>query len=140
MRISDWSSDVCSSDLNSVGFSHFRSERIEQRADYFLHVYRRWLKESDRARKQENDADVVQKNPLAPEMVPTATADGTLIVVSSIGGNKNNESRAVIEQFKDIVGKPLPLDRTPNELRPVLTALSETSIGRATCRERGLQN
>lgn len=116
---------ACSTGSQGYGtsWSPLRSDRIEVRADHILRTYRRWFYEQGIAKQSDETKSAGSDDPMAV-LVQEAAPEGTLVVVPDIGGNKNNEFRAVNEQFKGIAGKPLPMVLAPDDVRPVLKALA----------------
>src|SRR3546814_11147753 len=125
MRISDWSSDVCSSDLSSIRRVIARdeapgSERAPRNSGDILDL-------------RDEQADVPEAETAeAEELVSTSSADAARQSLEALSAAITPASAAPAP------AKPVPGGRTMEEvvidaLRPMRTE----QIGRASCRERG---
>src|SRR3546814_11961888 len=120
MRISDWSSDVCSSDLTDVavyaGVGDGRNRLLRKRAAPDLAL----------VRDERSDAPVARSS--ADTMNGLLShAPSPIAVRLAVGGLMLGQAQALI-----LFAAPGPISNSP---RP-LTVLP---IGRASCRERGVQ-
>src|SRR3546814_7424865 len=104
MRISDWSSDVCSSDLDQPITTH-RSERSRQEAGGPAPKRHREQRHAGfaalRARSDTDDDNVVD----GPGDIPASAAG--IVVLERIGDCDSREGRDISARYAGIVGKRL---------------------------------
>src|SRR3546814_14693784 len=126
MRISDWSADVCSSDLRAVGVGQQRV--VERRAGDLLDVLAPALVVLDAVDRQADDLDVA--------LVPLRLQGG---YAPELGGADRRVVLGVREEDGPAVALPLvevdgALGAVSGEVGSFVSQANE--IGRASCRER----